>query len=544
MLKKIKEKLKSFDIYGVSQEMTFMQKSHYQSLLGFILSLFFFSYFIFRIIDYIINYINKQTFTQVNNLIVEDVKINITNFAIYNCLYRAEAGRYDLSLKFSDYFTPANDYQEIVDQWIIEDCKADNDVIGLPEKLANKLLTCSCGYAAKENIIATDIYRFNETGSAISYASKPAIQNEDTSNWIMLTYVMNFYFDYKKNPPFQMYPMIIETPVNKKKESYIKLDFENMRYNEIIDFDIFYKKQNDWEQYKIKDSTIITADTPYEDYFYTTFAFVPHSFVNVYDITLLSIDNILAVFNGTFTILMLLFTSIGNYFNSKYYNNAKKKLFYNLRYLDDENKDKDPDKESYISNLKKREPLYKGKDHSLKDIDESVKNKDNKIDKIKTEKVNVNTKKEKEKNSDVLIINDFSKDNENVPASDNNNNYEVIDDDYLSGKNLNVDVKINNFIQMENEVIYKDVKYVKKVKKDKKVDYEKKVSEYTLGIFDSYVSSFEFLFDLFTQMELIKKMFLDQETYRDFNFKSKKYLYEYVKEIIKSEEEEKEIEEN
>ena len=82
--------------------------------------------------------------------------------------------------------------------------------------------------------------------------------------------------------------------------------------------------------YKINNYNTVSYDSPGGSV--QVFELSPSSFVNVYDITLLSIDNILAVFNGTFTILTLLFTIIGNYFNSIYYKNEKKNFFYVLKY--------------------------------------------------------------------------------------------------------------------------------------------------------------------------------------------------------------------
>ena len=81
--------------------MIFMKKENFQSFFGLFLSLFFFSYFFYKSTDYILNYINKNAFTQVNNVIVNRTDINITNFETINCLYDDD-DLINSKLKFSD----------------------------------------------------------------------------------------------------------------------------------------------------------------------------------------------------------------------------------------------------------------------------------------------------------------------------------------------------------------------------------------------------------------------------------------------------------
>lgn len=486
MLKRTAKKLRTYDNYGVAQSMNFMNESNYKTLLGAFLYLLFRIYFAYRVINYILSYTRRDSFTQVNNLVVEQTNINVTDFQVFNCLQQMRPGGTPTTLKFSDYFTFAGK------GWIFQDCKGAPP--GSPENFKSMILSCYCGSPTEETFIGTDIYRFNETESIIRFVSKPEVKNMDTTGMFMNTFLTNYFFDYKQIPAFQVYPVKIQNPIDKKTK-YTKLDIEELRYHEIIDFDIFYRSETDLRKFRINDFSSNDVDFPNENFSHI-FALNPSNFVNTYDITLLSIDNILAIFNGTFTVLSLIFTAVGKYFNNIFFVKQIKRIFLNLSQL--ENSENIIDEEnSFYDGIK--EPLY----FNMKN-EEKIPKKN----KIEYQKIQVG-------NPQQMQIND------QTPLE----NIDLINDD----KNKNPTDPIQDVIQVNN---YVDKENNGKINKTH-TDLEKKISDFLRNKFDNYISSFEFLFDVFTQLELLKKNLLDQDAYKEFNVKSKKYVYDYVKDIVK-----------
>ena len=525
--------VKSIDFFGTNLSMSFLKKEKYKTFFGSFLSLALLGYLLYKFYNFTIKTINKENFTQTNNIYFEDNKINLKNYEFGFC-YSNGLFNYDF-LKFSDYFDvvdPKNNFEII-------DCDKSN--ITILERYINTSIefitknTCLCCRPKKDIFINMDIINAEVKIYSLNIFPKAKLFDIDYSNTFIYHVNRNTYFDYnKKDNPITSYitPVVLKPQLISQQYN---LSFNKIKYSEIIDFDLFYKHNTDYEDYTISENYAINAveTIKNEDKLIKPF-FIFNMFATTkiykYDITLLSLDNILATFSGVFQVLSMLLGFIGSFYNNIIFNKDIKNYFLKLEEEKDLNKI-----------LKKIYNYNKFNNYEENDIIGEISNliddklvlKDNNYQEnlvLNHSNISKNSKNIKNKSInelDNLENLDFEVSNispKNLFKIENNPNET---NNAAKSKNQTFILK-NNLILEENN----KHKFNSSLKKEKlnvfknndDINNKENKENSSLNLFENYVNSYEFLFDSFCQIEFLKTLLFDEHLYLNFKDLSKLYI--------------------
>ena len=537
-MKCITNNFKSIDFFGVNLSMNFLKRQKFKTLFGSLLSLVLFGYLLFKIYSFTIKTINRENFTQTNNIYYEDNSVNIKNYEFSLC-FTESIGDYNF-LDFSDYFYVVDSKNNFE----IDNCNKLN--LKFFEKykktpLENKLKNnCLCSKPKKDLVVFSDLIKANVTLYSLSIYPKAKLFDIDFSKTFIYYVNKNTYFDYSKIDPINLY--LTSIPLNPQLTTQqIYVYFNKIKYSEIIDFDIFYQKTTDYEDYTITDNsssageTIRNEDKLIKPFF--TFNLFPETKIYNYDITLLSMDNILATFNGVFQVLSMLLGFIGNFYNNIFFKKDFKNYISNVK--------EEKDLKKILKKIYDFNKFNKHNNYAENDIIGEISNlidnklvlKDNNYQEnlvLNHSNISKNSKNEKNKSInelDNLENLDFEVSNispkyvfriENNPNETNNaakskNQTFIVKNNLILEENnkpkLNSCMKKENLIKLNNN-------YVNNIEKK---------DNFSLSLLENYVNSYEFLFDSFCQIEFLKTLLFDEHLYLNFKDLSKLYISMYSK---------------
>lgn len=583
--------ISSIDFYGVNQEMTILRREKYKSIFGALLSISLIAYFFYKVVIFITKFINKESYTQVNNVYMKDNEINLKSFEFSHCILQdvfsnqsEVSNNANIKIRlFSDLFTLSMD-EKFSHIFEINNCRDMNNTFVDDGKnhdsgnsLAQKLKSiCYCGRVkpeAKAKIYA-DIYQFNTSDITYHFFGKESYFLENRSDFVILSIFKNNYFDYSnKNSAIISYPTVMTMPVNPAIYSLYNFKTNKITYSEIIDFDIFYSSSKDYEEYVISENplnNISQLKSFYEPIL--TINLDAGNMIYDYSITILSMDNITASFNSVFQILSLILGFIGGFFNGIIFYFSKKKYFTTLiktnydenttssillKKIYERSKPKEFNKDKMLNNRinhllkpnignnslgKVKKPINENeeqndliKDRKIKNINDIQNLDELNLDNldilnleenqsIKTNGVNIGFNSNNKNKIDILNLN-INKNNEDYAK----NNYIYRNNSQIGSKQI----QVHTNKQQKSESIHtiKNVNNIHGTNHKKKIDrsflsLQKKnfLENVSLTLFNNYVSSYEFLFDMFSQMELIKRLLFDENLYFSFKTLSRMYI--------------------
>ena len=197
------------------------------------------------------------------------------------------------------------------------------------------------------------------------------------TNFVLIS--RNTYFDYsKKENPIYTYISYLYLQLKSAVQN-IDINFNKIKYSEIIDFDIFYQNTKEYEDYTMSENYNIDSGEKIGNEDKLTkplfsFLLFANNIIYQYDITLLSMDNIFASFYSVFQVLSIILEIIGNYYYNMFFNKDIKKYFTNLQ---EEKEIKEILKKIYDFNN-----LNKFKENSILNEIKNFELNDNKFDEI------------------------------------------------------------------------------------------------------------------------------------------------------------------
>jgi len=516
--------------------------------------------------------------------------------------------------------------------------------IGGQTAILDKVLSeiCAC-VRINPNITSTfifaDIYRYNTSSFNYKIQPKPLYSTiAEAEKGYLLNGFKNHYFDYSQKKPFAIAPVIYVSRIITSLTKEISLILNKIRYSEIVDFDFFYSNTNDFETYKIEENIRNEyLDSKETNNALFSFNIASGNLVYQYDITTLSMDNILSNFNGVFQFLTILFGFVGNFLNQILFSFEKRKYFYSFGgyksdiksfnketlkrrdFYDDEDICESKGKSEIMRRVYRyakaavEHNIFKGKEFpQLKklaglakkttvDVDEM--NIGNCIKNNKSDKVNFiqnQSESEIDENNDeiknkildksnneinyskICLVNCNNKGSSNFKhanAADNSERHlqikqeriepppqkinfdiemehikvEAMDANNCGSRDIKKEISggdtVTNNVKAEikrisesnmNDKNYNITRKDGKTKSNNKIDYKKEISinnnenneylEYkqkeqiTNYLFEEYVNSFEFLYDVFSQIEMLKIILLNEKEFLDFKYFSRAYI--------------------
>ena len=149
--------VKSIDLFGVSLSLNFFKREKYKTFFGSLLSIALIGYFIYKVVIFIIDTINKNNYTQENNNFYEDNDIMLKNYEFFLCFSNTIPE--NNFIKFSDYFQVK--YSE--SNFEINECKNSN--LTMLEKFSNTSIgnniinNCSCGRPKSDIVVYSDLLK-------------------------------------------------------------------------------------------------------------------------------------------------------------------------------------------------------------------------------------------------------------------------------------------------------------------------------------------------------------------------------------------------
>ena len=533
-MKCITNNFKSIDFFGVNLSMNFLKREKYKSIFGSFLSLALIAYIISKFYSFTIKTINKENFTQTNNNYYEDNEINLKNYEFILC-FTQHLSDYSF-VKFSDYF-------KVVDSknnFEIDDCNILN--IQILEKFKNTPIkdtlpnNCLCGRPKNDLFIFSDVIKAKMTVYSLSVFPKDKLFTVDYANMFIHNLHKNTYFDYSKKDPINLFLTTILIKPQLITQIYT-LYFDTIKYSEIIDFDIFYYKNTDYQDYTLTSNARSTGETiSNEDKLtkpFLQYNFFAENNIRKYDITLLSMDNILASFNGVFQVLSMLLGFIGNFYNNIFFKKDFKNYISNVK--------EEKDLKKILKKIYDFNKFNKHNNYAENDIIGEISNLiDNKLV-LKDNNYQENL---------VLNHSNISKDSKNIKNKSINelDNLENLDFEVsnISPKNLfkiennpnetnNAAKSKNQTFILKNNLILEENnkhKFNSSLKKEKlnvfknndDINNKENKENSSLNLFENYVNSYEFLFDSFCQIEFLKTLLFDEHLYLNFKDLSKLYI--------------------
>jgi len=236
-------------------------------------------------------------------------------------------------IKFSDYYS-INSNEKVVE---VAECQESNSTL-LQNPSGSPIIEiykkfCLCASISQKFELKSDLLKTDLNFLQINIFAKQKIFEFDYEQSTIFFVNRNTYFDYsKKDSAINSYfsPVIIKP---KLMSSIFSVYFNKIKYKELIDFDIFYKQSNENEDYTISDTVerengkAFKASEVSQVPMISVLLFAGNTIYN-YDITLISIDTILATFSGVFQVLSMILGFIGNFYNNFFFDiEIDKRLF-------------------------------------------------------------------------------------------------------------------------------------------------------------------------------------------------------------------------